>query len=472
MNDDKPKSTVVIAGISGFVGNALKSILTANFKIIGLTRKLPTTPSDHNIELRACDLFSLKQTEIALQGADYAIYLVHSMMPQDRLTQADFADLDLICADNFARACKSNGIKKIIYLSGIIPTDKDLSPHLLSRLEVERALGAFGVPVISLRAGLIIGEAGSSFIMMLKLTERLPFMVCPGWTQNNTQPICLCDVLFYIDYCLKNESPKSSIHYDIGSSDPLTYLELLKQTAHLLGKKFRYLLVPFYSPGISKLWITVVTGTSYRLVKPLVESLKHSMTVGSTELMDKSNHTPNSYNSCLKSEVEKYKTKSADGKLSQKKNLNSSGLVKSIQRMPLPNHLTAMAVALEYIKWLPKFLRFILTVTTTPDGECSFNLRGMRTPLLILKLSAERSFPDRPIFYICGGLLDRSDNSARLEFREALDRKFVIAAIHDYRPSLPWFIYRFSQAVFHKFVMYSFARHLHKMHKSSHSPRE
>ena len=42
-------------------------------------------------------------------GARFAVYLVHSMMPSARLTQASFADVDLLCADNFARAAKRAG---------------------------------------------------------------------------------------------------------------------------------------------------------------------------------------------------------------------------------------------------------------------------------------------------------------------------------------------------------------------------
>ena len=54
-------------------------------------------------EWRPCNLYSLLQAEEGVAGADIAIYLVHSMMPA-RLTQASFRDIDLILADNFARA--------------------------------------------------------------------------------------------------------------------------------------------------------------------------------------------------------------------------------------------------------------------------------------------------------------------------------------------------------------------------------
>ena len=102
------------------------------------------------------------------ESARFAIYLVHSMLPSARLTQASFEDLDLICADNFARAAKRAGVEQIVYLGGLLPQTEELSPHLASRLEVERPLGRYGVPVTTLRAGLVIGGGGSSFEILTR----------------------------------------------------------------------------------------------------------------------------------------------------------------------------------------------------------------------------------------------------------------------------------------------------------------
>ena len=94
--------------------------------------------------LVSCDLFSLKDVERALQGARFALYLVHSMLPSARLVQGRFSDLDLICADNFGRAAAKAGVEQIVYLGGLIP---ELPPE-----------GAHGVPVTTLRAGMVIHD--------------------------------------------------------------------------------------------------------------------------------------------------------------------------------------------------------------------------------------------------------------------------------------------------------------------------
>lgn len=134
------RATVVLAGGSGFVGQALAARLSERFRVVGLSRS-ERPPDQHVDEWRKADLFNLRDAERALVGANYAIYLVHSMLPSARLTQGTFEDLDLICADNFARAAKSAGVEQIVFLGGLLPTQRDLSPHLASRVEVEKTLG-------------------------------------------------------------------------------------------------------------------------------------------------------------------------------------------------------------------------------------------------------------------------------------------------------------------------------------------
>src|SRR5689334_17484332 len=100
------RPTVVIAGATGFVGRALAPLLARRYHVVGLSRSA-RAPGPHDVgiaEWRKADLFSLKDTDAALAGARYAVYLVHSMMPSARLSQGSFRDFDLICADNFARS--------------------------------------------------------------------------------------------------------------------------------------------------------------------------------------------------------------------------------------------------------------------------------------------------------------------------------------------------------------------------------
>ena len=145
------KQKIVIAGATGFIGRWIIEEFQNEYKIIALSRKKVKTNSNDNIIWRTVDLYSMSSSEKALEDADIAVYLVHSMQPSTRLNQGKFEDTDLLLADNFSRAAQKNKLKQIVYIGGILPKDKhEISNHLLSRYEVEKTLGARAPPLTAI----------------------------------------------------------------------------------------------------------------------------------------------------------------------------------------------------------------------------------------------------------------------------------------------------------------------------------
>ncbi len=465
MTEPDKRPVVAVAGASGFVGSALLPALTGDFDVVAL-RRTPATELP-GVRWQRCDLFSLLQTERALEGADYAVYLVHSMLPA-RLTQARFEDMDFILADNFARSAARAGVKQILYLGGIIPDDARLSRHLASRLEVERVLAARGVPVTSLRAGLIVGPQGSSFRMVARLVDRSPVLLCPHWTRSMTQPVGLRDVVSLLRYCVGREEMYGRA-FDLGGPEVMTYVDLMRRTAERLGKKRCIIAVPFIPTRLSVLGMRMITGAHRELVAPLVESLRHAMVAHSPTLQERAGIVAQSFDEALDEALpaEKVASAEADHHLARRHVHSEEGLyVCSIQRLPLPPGYDAIWVAREYARWLPSFFKRVLRVTVDEHLNLVFRVTGVTRPLLELSYSSNRSSADRPLYYITGGLLVRLADvpdgraPARLEFRESPDRRSVLAAIFNYSPALPWWFYRVTQAPIHLLVMKLFGWHL------------
>src|SRR5213076_1083613 len=101
-------------------------------------------------------------------------------------------------ASTFAKAAADAGLARIIYLGGIGDDADELSAHLRSRRQVEQLLGTGGVPVTTLRAGIIVGHGGISWEMTRQLVEHLPMMITPRWVRTMTQPIAVADVVRYL----------------------------------------------------------------------------------------------------------------------------------------------------------------------------------------------------------------------------------------------------------------------------------
>lgn len=449
---------ILIAGASGFIGQNLLKILEldTSLSIVALSRQ-KTNAGHERLEWRQADLFSLKDITLAMDGCDQVVYLVHSMLPSASLVQGKFYDLDLILADNFARAAKGHHVKHIVYLGGLLPENKsDLSWHLRSRYEVEKILKAAAPKVTVLRAGMVLGANGSSFVIMKRLVERLPFMICPSWTDTKAQTIDLHDLIAVLKECLLNPEVQGQT-WDVGGMEVLTYKELMKLTADIFMKPVKFISINLFSPKISRYWVSLVTGAPKALVYPLIQSLKHSMLVRPERRFP----MPELMATPIRESIERIVNVEAKEvhafQLHPIKNTTKSA--RSVQRLPLPPGKDALWVAEEYFRWLPRFFSFIVK-TKVVGNFCYFYFIHPKIILLILENSIDISKPDRQLLYVRGGLLSGKQVRARLEFREVMNKQFIIAGIHDFKPSLPWLVYKYTQAIVHLLVMKSFGVHL------------
>ncbi len=451
------KPSIVIAGASGFIGRWFIEQFHEDFHIIALSRsKMRPAPGYKKAEWRQVELYSLSSTEKSVKGADYALYLVHSMQPNTRLHQGVFEDTDLLLADNFGRAAASGGIRQIIFMGGLLPDDEpmdQLSRHLRSRWEVERTLGSAGVPVTALRAGIIVGAGGSSFNMIKKLVRRIPVLICPAWCQSATQPVDLHDALKMIRFVIGNEDTYNR-HFDIGGSDTTSYMEMIRTVADLMGKRRIIQPVRFFTPGLSKYWVATFSGQSSALVSPLIDSLQHDMVASPNALLEQFPVRANFRESAQRALSGKDKLPPLPERIDKEGEKNT---VRSIQRLPNPGRHTATYVARIYQRWLPIFFRTLIRVHS--DGDVSrFTVGGV--PLLKLTFVPDRSDEERQLFYITGGKLVKRRDYGWLEFRRVLEGRYVISAIHEFVPALPWFIYVGTQARAHTFVMKKFGKYL------------
>lgn len=466
------RTRVVIAGGTGFVGRELAAALATSHDVVVLGRTPPSTELPAGVVFRRCDLYDAEGTREALRGASVAVYLVHSMLPAARLVQASFTDLDAICADNFARAAAHAGIARIVYLGGLTPPHPShLSEHLRSRQEVERILASHGAAVVSLRAGMVIGAGGSSFRIMLRLVERLPWMVIPRWGASKSQPIGLRDVARLLAFVVEHpETPAGA--YDVASPSVLSYRQMLEHTARLLGRAPRIYTLPFHVPWISLLWVSAITGAPLDLVMPLVESLKHDMVAQRGLELQAAAGTPLATFDELVAEAIAHEHRAAGTTAPHAREASRPRAMPrpprralSLQRFRNPRGLSASAIADEYFRWLPHAMRPFVRVRPLSTSGCSFHLVGWSRPLLELVRDEAASEPGRTIDRIAGGALvaPSGHGHGSLEFRHLLGGSEVTALVSGFEPRLPWPVYQATQAVAHLVIMRAFGRHLSRM---------
>lgn len=446
-------STLAISGASGFVGLHLLSQLRTQHEVRGLCRGVPPAGVT-GVAWQRTELFSARSTREALRGVDVAYYLVHSMMPSSRLFQGNFHDTDLLLADNFAKACVENRVRRIIYLGGLVPPTGYVSPHLQSRREVEGVLQASGIPVTVLRAGMIVGPGGSSFEILQSLVRKLPVMVLPRWTQSGSQAVFIDDVATVLARAADDPAFIGQT-FDLVNGERINYETMLRQMAEALGLRRRMLRVPIASAGFSKLWVQLFGQASRELVSPLIDSLLCEL----PQMPPAGPIAPLIRYRTFRGMLAEAITRAAPARLMPRRSPAMGHTVRSIQRLPALPTRDAPWIAQEYARWLPRFFRPLIRVRQE-GANVEFSTFWLRQPLLVLKAIAADSNADRVKFHIVGGLLTHTRDTGWLEFRQVERKAYTLACIHEFVPALPWPLYLWTQAPIHRWTMLAFARHL------------
>ncbi len=262
---------LLVTGASGYVGGRLiQELLLKDFIVRVLVRdprKIAGQSWFDKVEVAVGSAESPEQLNLALAGVDTAYYLIHSINHG-----TNFDETEARIAKNFADAAESQKVGQIIYLGGIA-NDKNISKHLKSREQTGISLASTSVPVMEIRAGIIIGSGSASFEMLRHLTHRLPIMTTPKWVLNRTQPIAIRDVLWYLVQAGELKKSVSGI-FDIGGPEVLTYEAMMQTFAKISGLRKRWIIkIPVLTPALSSLWIGLVTPVPVSIAKPLVNSL-------------------------------------------------------------------------------------------------------------------------------------------------------------------------------------------------------
>ena len=279
---------ILVTGASGFIGKKLvQYLLDKNMSVRIMSRRLESLDEfEHkNLEKVRADAQKYEEVRDALKGIDVAYYLIHSMEGKSK-DWKKFAEIDKKVAKNFADASTECGVKRIIYVGGLVSTpDSEMSKHMSSRKEVGEILKSSEAKTTVFRASVILGKGGGGFEMMRYLVERLPVMVCPKWVLTKLQPIYIDDVVEYL-YESLNVKETENRTFDVGGPDILEYREMMKAYGKMNNKSIIMIIIPFLSLRFTSYWVDLVTPIKASLARPLVEGLKNESIMTDKSIRD------------------------------------------------------------------------------------------------------------------------------------------------------------------------------------------
>lgn len=267
---------LLITGSTGYVGSRLINRLAdSGHELICTARdtsfiqhKLPENATAVQVD------FSQKSVTVS---CDVAFFLIHALGEKKR-----FETIEYRIAENVVESLKGSGVKRIIYLGGLMDDGSaKLSPHMASRKKVGDILRSSGIPVIELRASVILGSGSLSFELIRALVERLPVMVTPKWVHVKAQPVFIDDVIDYLEQSI-SVPLDSSITVEIGGRDVVSYRDLMQCYAKVRGLHRFMISIPLLTPHLSSLWLGLITPVYARVGRKLIDSITEKSVVNTT----------------------------------------------------------------------------------------------------------------------------------------------------------------------------------------------
>ena len=271
---DGPPVRVLVTGIGGYIGALVAAGLQqGGHAVRGYARRPERVTLD--VPVVAGDAVTGEGLDEALDGVDVAYFLIHSMEPAPGSGDG-FGVRERAAAERFAAAARRAGVRRIVYLGGPEPPDGvggTPSPHLASRLAVERVLLDNVPGSVALRASIVIGARSRAFRFLVRLIERLPVLILPAWSDNRGMPIDERDMIAALVACADDPRAAGMV-LDAAGPDVVSYGRLITQIADAM-------LVGRPTIGSRRLSVTpiasriaaIIAGEQPELIEPLMESL-------------------------------------------------------------------------------------------------------------------------------------------------------------------------------------------------------
>jgi uncharacterized protein YbjT (DUF2867 family) len=234
-NDDRP---VLVIGATGFLGRRVVAELAADGYRVRCLARTPAKAADpvsSQVEVVQGDMLEPETIVAAARSAQAVIAVFHTLSPQSgRGNGSDFIDVEQTGLRTIVDACKTNGVRRLMYVTAIGVAPDAPGAWSRGRQESERLLFGSGLDVTVLRPGLIVGHGGDGFAMVEKSAGRRIALVLAS-SRQKFRTVAVEDLAHQLVHLL-GEPRAFGKHFDVGSDDVYTIDQMIDLAADHLHR--------------------------------------------------------------------------------------------------------------------------------------------------------------------------------------------------------------------------------------------
>lgn len=237
--DDDDDRAVLVVGATGFVGRRVVAKLLAGDVWVRCLARHPERAADltaAGAEVVGGDMLLPDTIARAVRSARAVIVCVHTLSPQTQNRPGQsFTDVEETGLRNIAAACRTQQVRRLLYVTSIGVAANGSSSWLRGRARIEQMLFDSGLDITVLRPGMIVGHGGAGFGLVERGARR-PLTVLLSSPIQRFRTIAVDDLADQLIQ-LMDRPDSYGQHYDVGSDDILTVDQMIDLTADHLGRR-------------------------------------------------------------------------------------------------------------------------------------------------------------------------------------------------------------------------------------------
>jgi uncharacterized protein YbjT (DUF2867 family) len=235
---------ILVTGGTGFVGSRVVHALRAEGRDVRALVRRPERGAhlaSLGAELVVGDVTDTATVAAAADGCAHVVHLVAILKGKP----GDFERIMTRGTRNVLAAAKDAGCERFVLMSalGTTATTKDLIPYFGAKFAMEQDTVASGLEYTIFRPSFVFGRGGGALATFIKQVRYSPVVSVIGSGRQRVQPIWIDDVAEHFARALDTPAAANKT-FEIGGPDIVSWDELYRTIAKVLGKRRALLHVP------------------------------------------------------------------------------------------------------------------------------------------------------------------------------------------------------------------------------------